>query len=170
MLAGHAAPTSVWSDADYAGCEETRRSRTGFVLFLFGASILLTSKKQPCVVKSTTATEYIAASMVVDEAIFLGKLLFDLGHRTGPIDLCCDNRAAVASARNPIENLKVKYLAVYWDFIREQLEKGELNIQWVQTQDQIADISTKPLARNLFEIFRLRLCEVKSSSSVRTKN
>jgi hypothetical protein len=156
--AGHAAPASVWSDADYAGCEETRKSRTGFVLFLFGAPILWASKKQPCVVKSTTAAEYIAASMAADEAIFLGKLLFDLGLRMGPIDLFCDNRAAVASARNPIENLKVKYLEVHWHFIREQVEKGELNIQWVQTRDQIADIFTKPLARSLFEKFRLLLC------------
>jgi transposase InsO family protein len=157
-IAGHAAPASVWSDADYAGCEETRKSRTGFVLFLFGAPILWASKKQPCVVKSTTAAEYIAASMAADEAIFLGKLLFDLGLRMGPIDLFCDNRAAVASARNPIENLKVKYLEVHWHFIREQVEKGELNIQWVQTRDQIADIFTKPLARSLFEKFRLLLC------------
>jgi hypothetical protein len=105
-IAGHAAPASVWSDADYAGCEETCKSRTGFVLFLFGAPILWASKKQACVVKSTTAMEYIAASMAADEAIFLGKLLFDLGLRTGPVNLFCDNRAAVASARNPDRELE----------------------------------------------------------------
>jgi hypothetical protein len=157
-IAGHAAPASVWSDADYAGCEETRKSRTGFVLYMFGAPILWASKKQPCVVMSTRAAEYIASSMAADEAIFLGKLLLDLGLCMGPIDLFCDNRAAVACARNPIKNLKVKYLEVHWHFIREQVEKGELNIQWIQTEDQIADILTKPLARSIFEKFRLLLC------------
>jgi hypothetical protein len=157
-IAGHAAPASVWFDAGYAGCEETCKSRTGFVLFLFGAPILWASKKQPCVVKSTTATEHIAAFMAADEAIFLGKLFFDLGHRTGPIDLLCNNGTAVASAQSLIENLKVKYLEVDWHFIREQVEKVELNIQWAQNQDQSADIFTKPLARSLFEKLRLLLC------------
>jgi hypothetical protein len=90
-------PTLAYRDADYANCVETRRSVTGIVITVDGTPVVWASRKQPTVTRSTTAAEYVAASMTADEAILVHKILSDLGEPQKPIPLLCEDTAAQCS-------------------------------------------------------------------------
>jgi hypothetical protein len=94
-------PALAYGDADYAKCVETRRSVTGIVITVDGTPVVCASRKQPTVTKSTTAEQYVAASMTADEAILVQKIVHDLGMPQKPIPLLGGNTAA-GCLLNPI--------------------------------------------------------------------
>jgi hypothetical protein len=122
---------------------------------LAGSAIAWASRRQPVVTKSTTAAEYIAASMATDELICVGKLLKDFGIETTPILLRVDNAATTAILNNPIENLKSMYLETHFHFVRERVANGAIVVEWIPTDDQLADMFTKPLQK----VKLARMCE-----------
>lgn len=91
-----------YSDADYAGDQETRRSTSGYVFTLNGGCVTWSPKRQTSVSLSTTEAEFIAASEATKEAIWLRKLLLDIGHQcVGSTILYVDNQSAIKLSRNP---------------------------------------------------------------------
>lgn len=147
-----------YTDADYAGDTKTRRSISGFVFLLHGGPISWASKQQSCTSLSTTEAEFVAASEASKEAVWLIRLVNEiLGQDTAPIPLLCDNQSAIRLVCNPEFQQRTKHIDIKYHFIREQQEEGKINIQYVSTQDQLADIFTKPLPGPRYEDLRERI-------------
>jgi hypothetical protein len=140
-------PAVIFSDADFANCVDTRRIITGFLLTLYGSPVLWGSRRQPIVTKSTMAAEHVAASQATDEVLHFMKLEKDLGIEQDciPVLLKQDNQATARSLVNPIEDGKSKYLDIHFHYVRERIQKGEIVVEWVDTNSMLADAFTKPL-------------------------
>jgi hypothetical protein len=147
----------VYGDADFANCTETRMSVTGILVMVQGTHVLWTSKKQPIVTKSTTAAEYVAASMAADEAILIQKTLEDMGTPQSPIPLLCDNTATEALLKNPIERGRTKYLEIHWHYYRGLIESKKIAVFRVDTKSQLADDLTKSHTAPRMSEFRVLL-------------
>ena len=133
-----------YSDADYAGDPTTRRSTSGYVFILNGAAVTWSSRKQPIVALSTMESEYIAASDSTREAVWLRRLLDDLGEQQRePTLLRCDNESAIGLAYNPLAHKGSKHIEVRYHYIREQVTCGNVEVVHVRTQNQFADVLTK---------------------------
>jgi hypothetical protein len=143
-----------YADADYAGDIDTRRSTTGYVFILNGGAISWSSRLQPTVAVSTAEAEYMAAAFAVKEALWLRKLLMDLGKGSEPIRIYGDNQSALKLIKHPIASLRSKHIDIVYHFTRERAARGEVKFEYIQTDDMVADIMTKPLPENKIEKFR----------------
>jgi hypothetical protein len=135
----------VYGDADHATCPETRRSTSGLVVMMHGSAVHWRSCRQSAVAKSTMIAEYYAASSAADESVYFRNLLRELGYNLGPIPLCCDNRSASAIIEKPIVCDKSKYAEIHAHYVRERVARGEIVVEEVRTEDQLADALTKAL-------------------------
>ena len=116
------------------------------------------SRKQSNVALSTTEAKYIAAWSASCEAIWLRKLMsgiFDLELDTTVI--LCDNQSCIKMTENPVFHDKSKHIEIRYFYIRDIVQKGAINLQYVSTDEQVADVLTKPLSRVKFEYFRDKL-------------
>ena len=144
-----------YTDSDFAGDTDTRKSTTGFIFLLFGGAVAWGSKRQSCTTLSTTEAEYVAACETTKEAMWLRYLLKQIGMLpNGPFLLLCDNQSAIRLVRNPEHHQRTKHIAVRYHFIREKQAAGDINVSYVNTRDQLADIFTKPLEPSRFVIIR----------------
>jgi hypothetical protein len=136
----------AYTDSDWAGDPNDRRSTTGFVIFLGNCPISWSSRKQTSVSRSSTEAEYRAMADTASEVLWLRHLLTDLQVTLASAPtLHCDNVSALALASNPIHNSKVKHVEVDIHFTREKVARGELALQFVPSLQQLADILTKGL-------------------------
>jgi hypothetical protein len=140
-----------YCDADFAGDIDTRKSTTGFCFLLNGAAISWASKLQPTVAVSTAEAEYMAAAHAVKEALWLHKLMCDLGIRIGTVQLMCDNQAALSLLKHPIASARSKHIDVIHHFARERVARGEVMFKYCATADMAADGLTKALADTQFQ-------------------
>lgn len=137
-----------YSDADYAGDPNSRKSTSGFLFTLNGGPITWSSRRQPIVALSTMEAEYIAASDACREATWIRLILSELGaHQNNPTTIWCDNESAISLAKNPESHKRSKHIDVRYHHIREQIKKGVVNLSYVNTKNQLADILTKGLDR-----------------------
>jgi transposase InsO family protein len=135
-------------DADWASDINDRRSTTGFVFLISGGAVSWSSKKQTSVALSSTEAEYMAAAAATKEAIWLKTFLSELDFsKTHPITLQIDNQSAILLAKNAMFHERTKHIAIRYHFIREKLEEGEICVEYVPTNEQVADVLTKPLTR-----------------------
>eukprot|EP01018_Ginkgo_biloba_P014224 Gb_06376 [translate_table: standard] len=127
-----------------------------WILFQSGsAAVSWSSKKQPNVALSSTEAEYKAAVTAACEAIWLRRILVDIGlHQKEATKLFCDNQNVLKIAKNPVFHARTKHIEVHHHFIREQIQRGEIELVYRPTNDQLAKVFTKPLARDKFEYFR----------------
>ncbi|KAJ9515400.1 hypothetical protein QJQ45_016401 [Haematococcus lacustris] len=132
-------------DSDYASCKQSRRSTTGYVFILSGATVSVRSKLQTTVATSTTEAEYQAVADATREALFLRKLLHELCAVTGPVPILCDSQGAVALVKNPVESQRSKHIAVMHHMARERVWRGEVEFSYCPTADMVADALTKAL-------------------------
>jgi hypothetical protein len=147
-----------YCDADWAGDIETRRSTTGYVFMLGGGSISWASKLQPTVALSSTEAEYMAACAAVQEAIYMRRLLGDLKcEQVQPTIIWEDNQGCIAMSKNPIHHKRTKHLDIRYHFTREKVESGEIDLKYVSTEHQLADLLTKPLLSHRVAGLRARL-------------
>jgi hypothetical protein len=138
----------AFCDADFAANED-RKSISGYIFILAGAAISWQAKKQTTIATSTVESEYAALSAAAREFLWLCILLKDLGQsKYAPKILYCDNQGAIALAKNPTHHAKTKHVDVQLHFIRDHIEKGDLEVLYCPTDDMIADITTKALARD----------------------
>jgi len=144
-----------YSDADYAGCLTTRRSTTGSVFMYHNGPIAWCSRRQTCTAQSTTEAEYVAASETAKEAIWIRRILPDLhqGHDQ-TITIKCDNQSAIQLAHHPDQRPKTKHIDVRYHFIRQTQETGVIDVQYINTINQLADILTKALPGPRFTAIR----------------
>ena len=143
-----------FSDADYAGDLDDRKSRSGCILMLNHGPISWLSCKQQCTASSTTESEYIAACLTAKETVWSPRLLADMGYcQSSPTQLFSDNQAAIRLVANPKYHKRTKHIDVVYHLIREFQEHGEIIVSYVHTADQLADILTKALPRTSFSNF-----------------
>lgn len=144
-----------WVDADYAGDEAQRKSRTGFVFLLHGGAVSWGSKLQEVTATSTAEAEYIAGASAAKEGIWLKRMCHDLGvGGQGPVQLFGDNQAALAMAAHNADSPKTKHMAVRFHSLRESVARGQVKFTYTPTQDNTADVLTKPLDHIKFCRFR----------------
>ena len=144
-----------YSDADWAGDADDRHSTSGNLFLLAGGPISWQSKKQGVVALSTCEAEYVALSAAVQEAIWLKKLLADLGVvPKQPVVIMEDNQGALAVAKNPIAHTRTKHIDIRYHFIREAVRDQKFNLCYCPTKKMLADLLTKPLPKEQFEVLR----------------
>ncbi|GJR20253.1 ribonuclease H-like domain-containing protein, partial [Tanacetum coccineum] len=136
----------AFSDADWAKCIVTRRSVTGYCVFLNGNLVSWKSKKQNTLSKSSAEAEYRALASVTSEVTWILKILKDLQcNDLLPVDLFCDSNSAIKIAANPVFHERTKHLEIDLHFVREKILNGVVKTVKVDTANQIADIFTKGL-------------------------
>ncbi|KAH9681844.1 hypothetical protein KPL71_027113 [Citrus sinensis] len=144
-----------YSDSDWGGDVDDRKSTTGFVFFMGDTAFTWMSKKQPIVTLSTCEAEYVAATSSVCHAIWLRNLLKELSlAQEEPTEICVNNKSAIALSKNPVFHDRSKHIDTRYHFIRECIARKEVQIKYVKSQDQAADIFTKPLKQEDFVRFR----------------
>lgn len=141
-----------FSDADWAGNSDDRKSISGYVFQISGAAVSWKSKKQQCVALSTAEAEYMALSFAAQEAIWMKQLVTDLNISCGTDSVLIfeDNQAAMCIAKNPQYHGRSKHIDIKYHFIREQIINGNIKLKYCATQDMVADIFTKALSKDKF--------------------
>lgn len=136
----------AYSDADYGGCPDTRRSTTGYCLFLGDSLISWKSKKQDVVSRSSAESEYRAMSITTAEIVWMRRLLKDLGViLSTPTPLHCDNKSAIQIATNPVFHERTKHIETDCHFSRQEYSKKTISLPFVPSKEQTADFLTKAL-------------------------
>lgn len=137
-----------YSDADYAGDVDSRKSTSAYTFFISGSLVSWRSKRQPIVALSTTEAEYIAAVAAGQEGMSLRALLAELGHtQDAATMILLDNQSAIRVAKNPEHQSKAKHIDVRYHWFRNAVQSKVFNVEYVSTTDMAADILTKPLAK-----------------------
>ena len=134
-----------YCDANYGSCEVTRRSTTGYLFTFSGSLISWQTKLQKTVATSTTEAEYMAAAAAAKEALYLRKILLDVGFGAKCITIHCDNQGAVNLTKNALTVSRTKHVDIAHHFVRNRVSRGELQIQYIHSSDQLADFLTKAL-------------------------
>jgi len=141
-----------YSDTNWGGDVNTRKSTTGYLFYLSGGVISWSSKRQATVALSSTEAEYMALTHATKEAIWLRSLLDELGFKQHhPTTLFEDNQSAIALAKNPVYHMQSKHIDIQYHFTREKLESNEIELVYKPTIEMIADALTKPLTRPKLE-------------------
>nr|AEJ07943.1 Ji4 putative pol protein [Zea diploperennis] len=146
-----------YSDADWAGCKINRKSTSGTCQFLGRSLVSWASKKQNSVALSTAEAEYIAAGHCCAQLLWMRQTLRDYGYKLTKVPLLCDNESAIKMADNPVEHSRTKHIAIRYHFLRDHQQKGDIEISYINTKDQLADIFTKPLDEQTFTKLRHEL-------------
>jgi hypothetical protein len=149
---------SAFSDADWAGCPDDRKSTSGYCIYLGNNLISWSSKKQPTVSRSSTESEYKALANASAELLWVEYLLHDLGvFLPSAPTLYCDNIGATYLSSNPVYHARTKHIEIDYHFVRDRVAKKTLQVRFLSSKDQIADILTKPLPTVRFCLLRNNL-------------
>ena len=147
-----------FSDSDWGGSINDMRSTSGFCFNLGSAIFSWSSKKQDIVAQSTAEAEFIAAIAAVNQALWLQKLLRDLQmEEEEATEISVDNQAAIAISHNPVFHGKTKHFNIKLYFLREVQKNGEVKLIYCKSENQLADLFTKPLPVSRFEFLRQRI-------------
>ncbi|KAL8161831.1 hypothetical protein V2J09_013320 [Rumex salicifolius] len=140
-----------YSDSDLIGDIDDRKSTTGVIYFLGRNPITWVSQKQRVVALSSCEAEYIAATTGACQGVWLGRILCNLrGDDQLRAELKIDNKSAIALAKNLVHHDRSKHIDTRYHFIRECVQNGDIRVEYVNTEVQLADILTKPLGRQRF--------------------
>ena len=146
-----------YTDADYAQCTIDRKSTSGTAQFLGPRLVSWASKKQHTVALSTVEAEYVAAALCYTQLLWLRQQVSDYGLSHSDVPIMCDNTSAINISKNPVQHARTKHIEIRHHFLRDYVEKKVVSMNFIGTNEQIADIFTKALNREPFETLRLKL-------------
>ncbi|KAK4354383.1 hypothetical protein RND71_026577 [Anisodus tanguticus] len=144
-----------YTDADWGGCPDTKRSTSGYCMFLGNNLVSWSAKHQSTLSLSSAEAEYRGVANVVSESYWLRNLLLELHSPIQKATLVyCDNISAIYLSNNPVQHQRTKHIEMDIHFVRKKVARGQVRICHVPSRYQIADIFTKGLPSVLFEDFR----------------
>lgn len=147
----------AFCDADFAGDPETRKSTSGYIIFLNNGPISWASRKQGVVALSTTEAEYYSAAECIKELIYLKNVLDEITGENTLVVLHEDNQGALKLMESGVFNKRTKHIDVRYKFIIEKIEENLISLKYCPTAEQLADLLTKPLGKVKFEYFRNKI-------------
>ena len=154
----------AYIDSDFAGDLDDRRSTSGFAFLLGSGAVSWSSKKQPIVTLSTTEAEYIAAAFCASQCIWLRRVLEKLGHKEENSTLIqCDNNSTIQLSKNSVFHGRSKHIDIRFHFLRDLTRDKIVKLSYCNSQEQVADIMTKPLKLEQFLKLRSMLGMVDAS-------
>jgi hypothetical protein len=139
-----------WTDSDYAGDLDDRKSTSGYVFKIGSGAISWSSKKQPIVTLSTTEAEFVAAASCACQSIWLRNVLQHLRIDQNSTVIFCDNSSSIKLSKNPIMHGRCKHIDVRFHFLRDLTKEGVIELVFCKSKEQLADIMTKPLKLDSF--------------------
>ncbi|GJS97732.1 hypothetical protein Tco_0804700 [Tanacetum coccineum] len=148
---------TAFSDADHAGCIDTRKSTSGGIQFLGDKLVSWMSKKQDCTAMSSAEAEYVVLSASCAQVMWMRTQLKDYGFNYNKIPLYCDSQSAIAISCNPVQHSRTKHIHTRYHFIKEQVENGIIELYFVRTEYQLADMFTKALPEDRFQYLVRRI-------------
>eukprot|EP00253_Pinus_taeda_P009291 PITA_09291 len=141
--------------SDWAGSVDDRKSTSGYVFHMGSGAISWASKKQSIVALSTAEAEYVAATAAACQSVWMRRMLRSLGQEQAKATVIfCDNSSAIALSKNSVFHKRTKHIDTRFHYIRELVNNGEIVLEHCRTQEQVADILTKPLDQKSFEFLR----------------
>nr|GEW60217.1 retrovirus-related Pol polyprotein from transposon TNT 1-94 [Tanacetum cinerariifolium] len=143
---------TVFDDLDHAGCLDSLKSTSGGIQFLGGDKLVSwSSKKQDCTSMSSAEANYVSLSTCCAQVLWMRTQLTDYGFHFDKIPMYCDSKEAIAISCNPVQHLRTKNIDVRYHFIKEKVEKGIVELFFVGTKYQLADLFTKALLVERFQ-------------------
>ncbi len=146
-----------FSDADYGGDTDSRRSTTGYVFTLNGSAISWSSKRQSTIAVSTTEAEVQAATAAVQEGLWIKMLFDDFKIDMPTVNLGMDNQSAIKVIKNPLSSARTKHIDIKQHFVRERIDRNEVQLEYVSTTEMLADPLTKALPAPKFREHRANM-------------
>ncbi|GKD91186.1 retrovirus-related pol polyprotein from transposon TNT 1-94 [Tanacetum coccineum] len=144
-------------DADHAGCKDDCKSTSGGLQFLGEKLVSWNSKKQDCTAMSTAEAEYVSLSACCAQVIWMRTQLLDYRYKYKKIPMYCDSKSAIAISCNPVQHSRTKHINIRHHFIKEHVEKGMMELYFVRTEYQLADLFTKAFPKERFEYLVYRI-------------
>ncbi|GKE52540.1 hypothetical protein Tco_1487696 [Tanacetum coccineum] len=128
----------AYSDADYAGYHDDRKSTSGGLQFLGDKLVSWSSKKQDCTAMSTVKAEYVSLLACCAQVIWMRTQLFDYGYRYTKIPMYRDSKSAISISCNPVQHSHTKHINIRYHFIKEHFEQGTIELYFVGKEYQVA--------------------------------
>ncbi|GKA69475.1 hypothetical protein Tco_0775539 [Tanacetum coccineum] len=150
--------TLCFLDSEHVGCLDTRKSTSGGIQFLGDKLVSWMSKKQDCTAMSSAEAEYVALSASCAQLMWMRtQLLKDLWLQTQQIPLYCDSQSAIAISCNPVQHSRTKHIHTRYHFIKKHVRKGIIDLYFLRTEYQLADMFTKALPEDRFQYLVRRI-------------
>nr|GEV50626.1 copia protein [Tanacetum cinerariifolium] len=167
VQAGSSFEVTAFSDVDHAGCIDSRKSTSGGIQFLGDKLVSWMSKKQNCTAMSSAEAEYMALSASYAQVMWMRTQLQDYGFNYNKIPLYCNPESAIAISCNPVQHSRTKHIHTRYHFIKEQVENGIIELYFVRTKYQLADMFTKALPEDRFKYPFRRIDENLSRANIK---
>nr|GEX25426.1 uncharacterized mitochondrial protein AtMg00810-like [Tanacetum cinerariifolium] len=155
---------TAYSDANHAGCHLDRKSTSGSVQFLGDKLVCWLSKKQNYVSISTTESEYVAVSSCCAQVLWMRTQLTDYGFFYDKVPIYCDSKSAIAILCNSVQHTRTNHIDVRYHFIKDHVEKGSIELYFVGTEYQLANLFTKSLPEARFKFLVEKLSMMSSET------
>ncbi|KAJ9544531.1 hypothetical protein OSB04_024238 [Centaurea solstitialis] len=152
----------AYTDSDNAGCKLNRKSTSCACQFLGDKLVSWSSRKQTCVSLSTAEAEYVAAACCCSQVLWMKTQLADFGYTMHRIPIYCDSKSAIQITANPVQHSRTKHIDIRYHFIKDHVEKGNIELYFVESDYQLADLFTKPFdeKRHFFLLSKLGMLDL----------
>lgn len=144
----------AYCDSDFAEDEIDRKSISGYVIMYKGGTIAWATRKQQITVTSSTEAEFVSACAMVKELVYLKSFIENLTGKTVKATVYSDNQGAIQLIKNGIFNRRSKHIKVKFHYVCEVYQEKKIEIKYIPTDQQLADVFTKPLGSTKFETFK----------------
>nr|GEV90250.1 retrovirus-related Pol polyprotein from transposon TNT 1-94 [Tanacetum cinerariifolium] len=151
---------TAFLDVDHAGCNDSHKITSGGIQFLSDKLVSWMSKKHNCTAMSSVEAEYVVLSASCAQVMWMRTQLQDYGFNYNKIPLYCDSQSAIAISSNPVQHSHIKHIHTRYHFIKEQVENGIIELYFVRTEYQLANMFTKALPKDRFKYIVRRIVKM----------